>query len=121
MLASAAAWLESQRLAHLATNVAYRPKSGGQDITCRATIITGQWESVDAAGQVVRMQTRDYIIAVADLAAAPQRGDKVIETDAAGVQRTYEVAIPGGANNPWQWGDVSRRSRRIHTMLVGES
>ena len=119
LIANGVTWFEQQRKLHMAVNVEYRAL-GSQNMTVvPATIGGSRFESVDGAGQIIRHETRDFLIGVADWAAAPVRGDRITETDIGGVKRVYEVALPAGAGNPWQWGDRSQRVRRIHTTFVG--
>lgn len=119
MLALGEAWFESQRREHLAVTVNYQPQVGlARD--CRATLITGRWDAVDSAGQIVRVETRDFFIHVDELAQDPQRGDLVLMVEN-GVTRTYRVSIPDGSRQAWQWSDRSERLRRIHTMAVARS
>lgn len=119
LLAAGEAWFEQQRREHLAVSVLYRPKSGlARD--CRATLVTGRWESVDKAGNIVRMETRDFFIHYDELPQAPQRGDQ-IDVNENGSLRTYEVTIPGAESQAWRWSDRSERIRRIHTMAVAST
>lgn len=116
MLALGEAWFEAQRREHLAVTVNYQPQVGlSRD--CRATLITGRWESVDTAGNIVRMETRDFFIHRDELPQDPVRGDLVVMTEN-GAERTYRVSIPDGAKQAWRWSDRSERIRRIHTMAV---
>lgn len=116
LLALGEAWFEQQRREHLAVTVNYQPQVGlARD--CKATLITGRWESVDTAGNVVRMETRDFIIHRDELPQDPQRGDLIV-VDENGSQKTYRVSIPDGGRNAWRWSDRSERIRRIHTMAV---
>jgi hypothetical protein len=117
MIAKGVDWLESQRKQHLAVMVGYRRQGALFVQPVAATIGGTRWDSMDAAGQVIRFETRDYFVSVDDLADPPRRGDVIVET-VNGVERTYEVMIPGGANNPWSWADRAQRVRRIHTQLI---
>lgn len=116
MLALGEAWFENQRREHLAVTVNYQPQVGLAR-NCRATLITGRWESVDTAGNVVRLETRDFFIQRDELPQDPVRGDLVVMTEN-GSERTYKVSIPDGARQAWRWSDRSERIRRIHTMAV---
>lgn len=118
MIAKGAAWFDAQRKQHLAVNVEYKPAASMFAKSVPATIGMTRWDSVDAAGAVVRFETRDYFVSVSDYQPDPKRGDKIHEIDASGTRRTYEVMVPGGANNPWSWADRGQRIRRIHTQLV---
>lgn len=120
MIANGVTWFEQQRREHLAVTVEYLPFGAASASSVRATIGGSRFESVDSAGQVMRFETRDFLISVEDYATAPVRGDQITETQG-GVARTYEVMIPGGGQNPWLWADRSQRVRRIHTSLVEET
>lgn len=119
MLANAETWFEAQRREHLAVTVSYQP-AVGLPRECRATLITGRWEALNKDGQIVRIETRDFIIHRDELPQDPKRGDRVVVTEN-GVTKTYEVSIPAGADNPWRWSDRSERIRRIHTMAVASA
>lgn len=121
LIAKGVTWFEEQRKLHMAVNVSYRGVGTLVAATVPATIGGSRFEAADAAGQIIRYETRDYFIAVSDWPDAPVRGDRITETDAGGVNRVYEVALPAGAGNPWQWGDRSQRVRRIHTTYIGVS
>ena len=115
MIALGESWFESQRQQHLAVTVNYRPLVGlARD--CRATLITGRWESADAAGTILRMETRDFIINRADLPQDPKKGDTIASVEN-GVEVLYEVMVPPGAQHHWQWQDRNQVIRRIHTMV----
>lgn len=116
-MAKAAEWFEAQRREHLAVVVVYQPTGSFLPRECRATVVTGRWESVDASGQIVRTQTRDFFIHKDELPQDPRRGDRIVWTEN-GAERTFEVAIPGGAQHPWQWADRTQTLRRIHTQAV---
>lgn len=114
LLKSAESWFEAQRREHLAATVEYRPKTGLAR-QCAATLVVGRWEAVDRAGNVVRIETRDFLIHRDDLLQDPVRGDEIV-VDEGGVEKTYEVCVPDGAQNPWRWSDRSETLRRIHAM-----
>lgn len=119
LIAKGVNWFEQQRKLHMAVNVEYRGVGTLIPKTVPATIGGSRFEATDAAGQIIRYETRDYFVSVEDWPDAPKRGDRITETDADGVQRVYEVSLPAGAGNPWQWGDRSQRTRRIHTSYIG--
>jgi hypothetical protein len=112
MIAIGETWFRSQRREHLATEVSYQP-TVGPTRTVLATIVVGRWESVDAAGQIMRTETRDFLVDTTDLAQDPKRGDKLVYGGA-----TYEVTIPPGAEHHWRWSDRNQTLRRIHTMVI---
>lgn len=118
MIAKGVSWFEEQRKLHMSVNVEYRGLGTLIAKVVPATIGGSRFESTDSAGQIIRYETRDYFVSVVDWPEAPQRGDRITETDEDGAKRVYEVALPDGAGNPWQWGDRSQRVRRIHTTFL---
>ena len=112
LIAIGETWFRSQRREHLATEVSYQPVIGTTR-TVRATVVVGRWESIDAAGQMLRTETQDFFVDTTDLAQDPKKGDKIV---AAGVN--YEVMIPPGAEHHWRWSDRNKTLRRIHTMVT---
>lgn len=119
MIAIGEAWFEQQRRQHLAVTADYTP-TVGIPRTVRATAVIGRWESMDAAGQILRTETRDFFVHVDDLSQDPKKGDRLLLTEN-GVSVTYEVMIPSGAQHHWQWADRRQTIRRIHTMVVAET
>jgi hypothetical protein len=117
LIAKGADYFEAKRRQHMAVMVAYRRKGTMFDKNVPATIGSTRWDSQDASGTIARTETRDFFVAAADISEAPVRGDRIRET-IDGVQRVYEVFVPGAANNPWSWADRQQRTRRIHTQLV---
>lgn len=118
LIAKGAAWFDSQRKQHLAVTVEYRPLGTMFTRAVPATVGMMRWDAIDAAGQMIRFDTRDYFVSVSDYQPEPKRGDRILETDHTGARRTYEVMVPGGQSNPWSWADRGQRIRRIHTQLV---
>jgi len=115
MIALGESWFEQQRRQHLAALVNYRPLVGlARD--CRATLVTGRWETADAAGTILRMETRDFVIHRDDLQQDPKKGDTIASVEN-GVEVLYEVMVPPGAQHHWQWQDRNQSIRRIHTMV----
>ena len=112
MIAIGETWFRSQRREHLATEVSYQPTIGTTR-TVRATVVVGRWESIDAAGQMLRTDTQDFFVDTTDLAQDPKKGDRIV---AGGF--TYEVMIPPGAEHHWRWSDRNKTLRRIHTMVT---
>lgn len=115
MLAKASAWFEQQRTEHLAVLVSYYRAGASHPVSCRATPLVGRWDAIDAAGQMVRIETRDFVIADAELGFVPARGDMVVTTEG-GTERTYRVIQPDGQKQCWQWVDRNQNVRRIHTL-----
>ena len=119
MIASGAAWLDDQRRQYMAVPVTYRPAASLFAMTVPATVGLSRYETVDAAGQLLRYESRDYFISTADMNAEPQKGDKITEL-VAGTTQTYLVAGPPGGGNVWSWADRGQRVRRIHTHLIAQ-
>lgn len=119
LMAKAEAWFEGQRREHLAVLVEYQPKVG-LPRACKATLVTGRWEAIDKAGNMVRMETRDFFIHRDHLAQDPIRGDKIVVSEN-GQAKTYEVSVPAGGENAWRWSDRSESVRRIHTQVVSST
>jgi hypothetical protein len=117
MIAAGEAWFEQKRRDHLSVFVEYLPAGSLLSRTCHATLVIGRWQAVDAAGQMIRSETRDFFIHRDELPADPKRGDKVTVTEN-GASQVYEVSIPEGSQFCWQWADRSQKVRRIHTMAT---
>ncbi len=115
LMATGAAWFEQQRQQYLTVPVEYRIAGTGHPIPCRATTVIGRWESLNSAGQVVRMETRDFIIADNELRHTPARGDTITLKEGP-VEAVCKVVIPDGNEQAWRWSDRSHTVRRIHTM-----
>lgn len=115
LMATGAAWFEQQRQQYLTVPVEYRIAGTGHPISCRATVVIGRWESVNSAGQVVRMETRDFIIADNELHHTPVRGDTITLREGP-VEAVCKVVIPDGNEQAWRWSDRSHTIKRIHTM-----
>jgi hypothetical protein len=116
LIAQAETWFEAKRRDHLAVMVEYRP-AVGLARQCRATLVVGKWDAVTKDGNVVRFETRDFLIHRDDLAVDPKRGDRIAVVEN-GAEQLYEVAIPAGADNAWKWSDRSEKLRRIHTQRI---
>lgn len=107
MLDTAAAWLDAQLADNAAIEVTYT--QGATAVDLAATIGKTVFEVADAYGGLVRVESRDYLVAAAALGLEPRRGDLITEGD-----RTYEVTAPG--KEPcFREADPSGRTYRIHT------
>jgi hypothetical protein len=113
ILADGASWLAGQLKA-----VASRPVvfvRGNSAIEVSATIGASSFQAADQNGLIDQWESRDFIIATADLPFGdPQRGDKVVET-IDGIAITYEVSTPRGLPL-WRYGDAFRMTVRVHTV-----
>ena len=81
------------------------------------------YTAADSNGSVVEIDTRDYLIAAADLniddqPIEPQPGD-VLEETLRGKLLRFEVIPDRGRS--WSFSDPAQTEYRIHTQFVGES
>lgn len=120
MISAGEAWFETQRRKHLSVFVEYLPVGSLLPRTCQATLVIGRWQAVDAAGQMIRSETRDFFIHRDELPGDPKRHDKITVVEN-GASQVYEVAIPEGGQAAWQWADRSQKVRRIHTMATAHT
>lgn len=117
----AAAWLAEQQERHLSHPVRYGRGSAWVDVPAR----TGQtsFEQEDAAGLVLVVQSRDFLVptrllVLNDTRIEPQPGDQIQETDS-DTGATFTFAVMSLAKQPcWRWSDAYRITRRIHTKQV---
>ena len=120
LLRQASDWLEEQRTRHAASTVEYVRGSRSAEIP--ASIGKTTFEVDDGYGVLVRHESRDFLVLVADLLLGdgltePQRGDRVQETQN-GTVYIYEVTAPG--KEPcWRYSDAYRKTFRIHTKQIG--
>jgi hypothetical protein len=113
MLEQAAAWLEANRSAHLTVPVLYRRKGGGK-VAVSAALGRTLFRVEDQYGVTVRTESRDFLIALSELGAPPERGDKIEYSG-----RLYEVLAPNG-EPCWRWSGTAHTTCRIHTKETGE-
>jgi hypothetical protein len=121
MLQRASDWLEEKRTLHASRVVTY--VRGVQSANPPASIGRTVYDVDDGYGMLVRYESRDFLILVADLMfdgvpALPQRGDRIRETQG-GTVFVYEVMAPG-KDPPWRYSDPYRKTFRIHTKQVAE-
>ena len=87
--------------------------------TASLTAVVGQtlFETDNQFG-VLRIESRDYLVAVTDFATfgEPQRGDRIIETQGAN-SVAHEVLDVSGIP-PFAYSDQSRKRLRIHTKRI---
>ena len=119
MLQQAVDWLDGQRVAHLSKPVTYRRDDSSLEVA--ATVGRTVVEIDDGYGAIERFESRDFLIAAAELAInsqpfEPAAGDLIAET--VGQQTfVYEVLAPG--KEPcWRYSDPYRKTLRIHTKQV---
>lgn len=111
--------LGRMRRAHISRPVTYR--RGEQSAQLDAAVGSTAFERTDDYGVIHRVESRDYLIAAADLVIAgetvrPVAGDRV-EEPGPDVLHVYEVIAPAG-EPVWRYSDPQRRTIRIHTKLV---
>lgn len=112
MLATGAAWMAGQLKSSAGANVIYVRGQEAGEVT--ATIGASAFEAANQSGVIERWESRDYLIATADLPFGdPAHGDKIVET-VNGESVTYEVATPRGVP-AWHYGDGFRVIVRVHT------
>lgn len=117
LIASGGRWFDQVRKEHLSLEAHYYPSGSTTPFICRATPAIGRWEKLDGSGQVVRMETRDFIISRDEMPNDPKRGDTIVVIDSQ-ARTTYRVLIPDGAQQAWRWCDRASTVRRIHTTEV---
>lgn len=120
LLDTGLSWLEDQRKRFLSRTVTYR--RGNSTVDVQATIGQTIFRLDDGYGAIVRTESRDFLIATADLvldsaAVLPERGDKIRETVGDEVF-VYEVLAPGDEPH-FKYSDPYRRTLRIHTKFNG--
>jgi len=115
-------WLVEMRRAYKSRTVAYvRAEGLSSEIT--ASVLAGMGRSFfrveDEYGLFQRIESRDYLIEVADLAefGEPERGD-LIKDMLDGNVEVFEVMAPNG-EDAWRFSDQFRKVYRIHTKHVG--
>lgn len=111
--------IDRTRRAHLSRTVVYRRSDDSVDLL--ATVGSTAFDRTDEYGVVHRIESRDYLVAAADLvlageAVTPKPGDRITETGEARVHE-YEVMSPGD-EPAWRYSDPQRRTLRIHTKFV---
>ncbi len=116
LIANGAVWLAAQRAAHLSRDIGY--VTGATTLTVKASVGRTEFEVVSEGGVMERTESRDFLVATADLPAAPARGDQVRETVGSTVH-LFEVMAPVQSMPAWRWADVERTAYRIHTRFVG--
>ena len=113
MLSAGASWLTGQLKAAAGTTITYT--RGNTDAEIVATIGRSTFEQQNQSGVLERWESRDYLIAAADLPFGdPQRGDQITEPQG-GELVTYEVSSPRGVPE-WHYGDAFRSIVRVHAV-----
>lgn len=90
-----------------------------------ATIGQEPFETLDQNGVLIRTESKDFLIALADLETAcgngyrPKVGDKIVDLLPDLRQVEYVVARFGNEDQ-WRWSDMNQTTLRIHTRRIGE-
>lgn len=97
--------------------------TGAIEVTVSAILGASDFERTDSNGVQSVTETRDFIIAAADLAVGgvpivPQAGDMITQTTPTGTADFRVLSV--GGSTPWRWSDPQQRLRRVHTKQVGE-
>jgi hypothetical protein len=115
LIAEGEAFFEEQRRLHMSIDAEYWPKDSFVAFPVKATLVVGKWDMMDAANQIIRIETKDFFISTADYPAVPQRGDRIVYE--VGIEeRVFEVTLPKGRDKEWAWASRSENLRRIHTV-----
>jgi len=127
LLEQASSWLAGQRTKFLSRTVVYR--RANDSVPVAATIGKTTFDIDDGYGAVESWESRDFLIATADLvlggtAVLPAAGDRISEVQdgpstGSGQAQTfvYEVLAPG--KEPcWRYSDPYRMTLRVHTKFV---
>ena len=112
LIGKGAAWFRDQARAHLSALVEYRAVGSLVPREIPAMITTTRHESLDNAGQLVRIESRDFYINIDDYSRVPVKGDRIYAEG-----NVYEVFAPFGGNQ-WSWADRQQKIRKVHTQLV---
>ena len=107
-------WLAGQRKGFVGGAVTYH--YGASSVAVTATPGHTNFRFVDEYGRTVRVESRDYLINVADLPVEPERGHQIKEAQG-GTTYVYEVLAPND-EPAWRFSGHYRTVYRIHTKLV---
>ena len=119
LLESVSTWLEEKRVQYMSRTVSYH--RGESSVEVQATIGRTVFEIDDGTGILEKIESRDFLILVADLilageATLPQRGDRIKENYGDKVY-VYEVLAPGKEPH-YRFSDPYRNTLRIHSKQV---
>ena len=119
LLEQASSWLAGQRTKFLSRTVVYC--RGDVSVEVQASIGKTTFDIDDGYGAVESWESRDFLIAAANLVLSgvdvlPVAGDRINEVQD-GLTFVYEVLAPG--KEPcWRYSDPYRTTLRIHTKQV---
>ena len=117
LLEQAAGWLGEMRQAYLSRPVVY--SRGVESVAVQATVGRTLFEIDDGHGVIEKWQSRDFLVAAADLVVGgqliePRRGDRIIDGG-----KAYEVMAPG-KEDVFRPSDPYGTTLRIHTKQVSD-
>jgi hypothetical protein len=113
IISQGAAYFRQQADKHLSVQVEYKGLGSLVPLSVPAMVGMTRHDSMDQAGSITRIESRDFFISTDYLSAVPKKGDRVIEPDGT----AYEVFAPFNSN-AWVWADRQQKIRKIHTQLV---
>lgn len=117
LLAVGEEWFESKRSAYASIDALYHPKDEpGITYPCAVTLVVGKWDMIDTQQQIVRIESKDFYVSVKDYAPSPKAGDHITYAEN-GIEKSYEVTIPRGRDQCWNWANRSETLRKVHTFL----
>ena len=110
-------WLTSMNRIYRSRQVVYA--RGAQETEIPALVGKTVFKVDKGYGLFERVEARDYLIEVTDLAefCEPERGDRVKDTLNGSVE-LFEVMAPGGEGH-FRYSDPYRKVFRIHTKHIG--
>ena len=110
-------WLTSMNRIYRSRQVIYA--RGAQTLEVPALVGKTIFKVDKGYGLFERVEARDFLIEVADLAefGEPERGDRVKDTLNGSVE-LFEVMAPGGEGH-FRYSDPYRKVFRIHTKHIG--
>lgn len=109
----------------MAHSVFYYKDGGVTAYEMNATIGQTPFETLDQNGVLIRTESKDFLIALADLETAcgngyrPKVGDKIVDV-LEDLRQVEYVAVRYGTEDHWRWSDMNQQTLRIHTQAVGE-
>ena len=105
------AWFNAQREMFCSEAIIYRRGDVEHDVN--ATLGKTVFRIENEYGQIVRYQSRDFMIAKSELPIEPDSGDQIVHNNS-----LFEVMAP--ASEPcWRYSDIQKTTYRIHTKNIG--
>lgn len=117
LLKDSSTWLEAQCAAFRTSTVTYR--RGVATVEVDAEVGHSDFDIVSDEGVVEQWESRDFLIAAADLILGgvevlPAIGDEIVETIGSD-DLVYSVMAPTSDQPPWRYSDQWRITLRVHT------